>query len=227
MTALASHVLPFPEGVFFDFDGTLVDSHDFLLSAHNHVRDVYGLTHFSVVEFNRMLASTTREIYARLYGEKAESAKKALYDYINANQNLHLKPIDGAEETLDYLNQQGILLGVVSNKDQASLDSAVDALGWRRYFQATIGAGGPLRAKPYADPLLRAMDIARISRDRVGRVWMVGDHEADIRCAFNAGSIGVLVEYHRDCSDILRVCTPHLVIPEIRKLSDEIRPPFL
>ena len=227
MTALARHVLPFPEGIFFDFDGTIVDSQGFLLSAHNHVRDAYGLPHFSLAEFSRMAASTTREVYARLYEENAEPAKKILYEYIGNNQNAHLKPIDGAEETLEYLSQQGILLGVVSNKDQASLDSAVDALGWRRYFQATVGAGGPVRAKPYADPLLRAMDIARISRDRVDRVWMVGDHEADIRCAFNAGSIGVLVEYYRDCSDILLVCTPHLVIPEIRKLSDEIRVPFL
>ncbi len=227
MKAMSGHVLPFPDGVFFDFDGTLVDSREFLFAAHNHVRDVFGLPHFTQAEFSKMMASTTKEIYARLYAEQDKAAKKVLYAYINENQTAHLKPVDGAEEALISLKQDGILLGIVSNKDQASLDCAVDALGWRRYFAVTVGAGGPIRAKPHADPLFEAMRGAGIPRDRVDRVWMVGDHEADIQCAFNAGSIGILVEYHRDCAEILRLCRPHLVIPEIKNLPDEVKVPVL
>lgn len=227
MSFSAPHALPYPDGVFFDFDGTLVDSRDFLLSAHNHVRDVYSLPHFSKAEFEKMLASTTREVYARLYGEDAERAKKILFGYINDHQDTHLNVIEGAPDTLDFFAREGVALGVVSNKDQDSLDSAINHLGWRHYFQTSIGAGAAANGKPYPDPLFLAMEKAGIPRGRVDHVWMVGDHEADILCADAAGAVGILVEFGPRSHEILRACTPRLVIPEIRDLCNALRSPVL
>lgn len=221
------HALPYPAGIFFDFDGTLADSRDFTFEAHNHVRDVLNLPRFSVAELESMQASTTREIYPRLYGEGAEAAKKLLFDYINHHQVTHLRPFPEVEDMLKYFRKEGIPLGIVSNKDQQSLERAVEGLGWRSYFNALVGAGGNIRAKPYPDPLFAAMRHVGLSLDRVDHVWMVGDHEADMMCAFNAGSVGVLVEHNRDCREILRKCTPHLVIPEICRLRDAFQFPIL
>lgn len=227
MSFSAPPSLPYPDGVFFDFDGTLVDSRALLECAHNHVRDVYGMPHFSQADFDRMLSSTTREIYARLYGQDAETAKKVLFAYINDHQGAHLKPIEGAQDTLDFFLREGIVLGIVSNKDQTSLDSAIDHLGWRRYFRAVVGAGAAANGKPFPDPLFLAMAQAGVPRGRVDHIWMVGDHEADIQCADAAGAVSILVQFGRDCADTLQVCTPGLVISEIGDLPLALSLPVL
>lgn len=212
--------LPSPEAIFFDADGTLLDSADFLLSGHNHVRDSYGQPRFSSEDFHNMISMTTKDVYARLYGDRSEAAQKILYTYINERQSDHLKPIEGARETLEFLSGQGIPLGIVSNKNQASLESAVEKLGWQGYFRTLVGAGGPRRGKPSAEPLLYAMENIKLPLDRVGSVWMVGDHGADIGCARAAGGIGILVHYHWDPDSILKTCEPHLVIPRLGALRD-------
>ena len=219
--ALTCPDLPWPEAVLFDADGTLLDSADFLLAAHNHVRDVYGLPRFTHEDFHDMISSTTREIYAALYGERASEAQKILYKYVNENQDAALRALPGAEETLAFLATRGIPMGVVSNKNQASLEAAIARLGWGPYFGVVVGAGGPIPGKPSPEPLFHALKGLNIPRELVDRVWMVGDHNADIGCARAAGAVGILVAY-RWGDAIQKSCKPHLALPGLRSLQEVV-----
>lgn len=210
-----------PIGIFFDMDGTLIDSYGFLMKAHNHVRTVFELPSFTEDEFLFNLSRTTREVYRELYGEQEGEARDVLKAYIESHQEERIVPMKGAREMLEFFHAQGgVKLGVVSNMTPALLRSQIAILGWEHYFgAAVVGAWEAGKAKPDAEPLFLAAERAGLAW-APERIWMVGDTETDLGCARAAGCVGILLKSRRDWETIVRTQTPHLAIANLSELSD-------
>ncbi len=215
-----------PRGVFFDWDGTLVDTLPWLLKAHNHVRVTLGHEPWSNEEYKNIIRYSSRELYGRLYGEKEAEAHSILHSYIEEHHLQNLNILPGAEALLKMLNEAGVTVGLVSNKKHSFLCREVAHLGWEAYFSVVIGAGQATRDKPAGDPVLMAIAQSGIAGDadvEAGSfaqggmhhdIWYVGDSETDMLAAQDSGCAAVLVHHHHDNRDLLGRYHPHLAFDD-------------
>lgn len=210
-----------PRAVFFDWDGTLVDTLPWLLSAHNHVRGRLGLALWTEAEFKVHMRFSSRELYGPLYGERAEEALSILFDFMERNHLESLNVLPGAGELLQRLCDLGIATGIVSNKRHEFLLKEVAKAGMDGLTLACVGAGFAQKDKPAADPLLRALDIAAV---RPGAdVWYVGDSETDMLTAQAAGCSPVLIRHGHDNFHLADLYAPVAVFDDCRAMCGRLR----
>jgi phosphoglycolate phosphatase len=206
-----------PAAVFFDWDGTLVDTFPGLHRAHNHVRAQFGMAPWTEAEYREIMKYSSRDIYPKVYGAQAEAAMKILYDYIEANHLADLRVMPQAKELLDALKAAGVTLGVVSNKRHKYLSREIEHLGWGGFFAAIVGAGEAAQDKPDAAPLVKAGDAAG---RKVAEMWYVGDGETDLQMAKNAGCPAILVLHGDDKAALIGAYGPHLVANDCAHLRE-------
>lgn len=184
-----------PKAVFFDWDGTLVDSLAFLESAHDHILSVFKQPHREKDWFGAKYFGQPREyIYTDIYKERSEEAKPLFEAYVRDNHIGALEPMDGAEEMLQLLHSHNIPMGVVTNKVREFVGPEIKHFEWDPYFKSLVGANEASDDKPSAAPLLLAIERANLDID-ISDVWYIGDTRADMGCAKNAGAKMVYLEY--------------------------------
>lgn len=199
-----------PRAVFFDWDGTLVDSIPFLFKAHNHVREQLNLTLWDMAEYREHLKFSSQELYSTIYAEKSAEALDILYDFVHREHLGHVKVMDGAAALIEYINGQGIRTGVVSNKRHDVLEKEIHYLGWNRFLDVIVGAGVAVRDKPWADSLLHAFECAG-HKPQSTDTWYVGDSEPDMRAAQAAGCAAVLLTNGEDRQNLIDAFGPYKV----------------
>jgi len=181
-----------PLGIFFDWDGTLVDSFAFLTKAHNAVKSEFGLPSFTHDEFLRYFGVPRDQLFLDIYGQHAEAAKDAFEKYYAANHLREMIVMNGALEMLDTIASLDIPMGVVSNKRSDFLHAEVEYLGWNRYFgDVVVGAGDAAADKPNPAPLV--LGVSKYDDMKIEGVWYVGDTMVDLECARAAGCPCILV----------------------------------
>jgi len=184
-----------PKAVFFDWDGTLVDSLAFLEAAHDHILNVFGKPAREQGWFGAKYFGQPREfIYTDIYEAQSEEAKPLFEAFVRDNHIGALEPMDGAQEMLQTLKDHGVPMGVVTNKVREFVGPEIEHFGWGHYFQSLVGANEASDDKPSAAPLLLAIERAALDLD-IGDIWYVGDTRADMGCAKNAGAKMVYLEY--------------------------------
>ncbi len=183
-----------PKAIYFDWDGTLVDSFSFIQSAHNHVFNVLDLENRANDWFRPYFGQPREFIYADIYGGQSAEAQKHFEAFVVANHTQMLEPLAGAGELLCTAQNLGVDMGVVSNKRPDFIAAEMAAFGWEGYFSAIVGAAEALEDKPSSAPLLLAMERSGKSYD-MSDIWYVGDTEVDMRCARNAGCTGIFYDY--------------------------------
>ncbi len=171
--------------VFFDLDGTLVDSEAQVieaacrtLAAFGHEDSVDGLppllgpplvdTYMELLSIDRDEARTMYREYLRIYSS----------EYIPETQ-----PMTGAVEVLDALRERGLRLALVTNKVEEAGRAVIEVMGWEDRFETIVGADTAAKGKPDAAPALHAAAVVGVEP---GQAVLVGDSPADMGCAANA-----------------------------------------
>lgn len=214
------------KAVFFDWDGTLVDSLPLLFASHNYVRGVLGYPLWTPEEYRKAIVFSTRELYPRLYGDRAGEAQEMLYNYIRDNHLQALELLDGAQDMIETLFAQGVTMGVVSNKRHDILRREVEHLGWEKYFVVYNGAGVAKADKPSGEPLRYALQEHGKGLSPAD-VMYVGDTESDLGCATDAGSPVAFIRHgeHERFVDLISQYKPaHVVdtVPELKKILMQV-----
>lgn len=213
---------PRPKAIFFDWDGTLVDTLDFVFRAHNHVRERLGEPLWSQEEFKGHTKFSSVQLYPRIYGDRAQEAMGFLEQFMNEN---HLKPenlvlLDGVKPFLEEAAQAGIVMGVVSNKRHMFITREISHMGLDRYFVSVVGAGVAANDKPSADPLLFALKESGLEAGR--DVWFVGDTEPDILCARAAGCPAILLHRDKDHQTLIDLHKPEMVVRDMASFRERL-----
>lgn len=211
--------LSMPKAIFFDWDGTLVDSFAFLHAAHNHTRQKLGFADVTIEEYHRYFGQPRDTLYNHLYEGYVEEAKQCFEDYVFKNHISGLKPIDGAEGILKLLQELDVVCGVVSNKKGNLIEAEIAHYGWGDYFQSVVGAGEAAEDKPSPEPLLLAIHKAGIDiamRD----LWFVGDTDNDLICSNTVNAITVLIRAEAESIDLLEKYEVHLHRNNCRELYE-------
>jgi phosphoglycolate phosphatase len=180
-----------PKAVLFDWDNTLIDSWPVLLDAANRTFQVFDMPLWTLEEAKSNIARSLRDAFPAMFGERWEEARDVYHRSFAAIHLERLTPLPGAEELLESLAEQGIPLGVVSNKTGHFLRSEAERLGWSRFFLSLVGAADAARDKPAPDPVFKALEAIEIPPSR--EIWFVGDGKIDVDCAINAGCLPILL----------------------------------
>ncbi len=174
-----------PKAVFWDWDGTLVDSYNFLNDAHNHTLISLGFPPFKEGEYRNYFGKPREVLYPAIYKDKCDQAKEIFQKYVLGNSH-KVQVLQGAEPVLDMLYKNNIPMGIVSNKKANLIAQELEYLGWSNYFKVIIGAGDAGSDKPSKEPLVLALKKAAIN-DAYEDIWYIGDTENDLLCAKNIG----------------------------------------
>ncbi len=176
-----------PPAVFFDWDGTLVDTYALLQGVHETIMHEMNLPVPPDPRWFEAYFGKPRDfIFKGIYTEQESEGRSRFEKTYFAKHTEFLNAYDGAPPLLSQLKNLGVTLGVVSNKNPAFLNAEITHLGWGPYFSCIIGAGEADEDKPSAAPLRLAAERIGITA-KLPEIWYVGDTQNDLLCAQSAG----------------------------------------
>ena len=175
------------EAVFFDLDGTVIDSLQNITDAVNHTMRHFGLRQYSAAELRPCLGNGVGVLMRSIMPEGTPEARiEELLDFYRpwyAQHSAECGPFEGILPMLRTLRDAGLVLAIISNKP----DSAVQPLA-ERYFAdwvtLSVGERADIRRKPWPDMLQKAAATLDV---QLRRCLYVGDSEVDIDTANNTG----------------------------------------
>ena len=208
------------ELLIFDWDGTLVDSIQWIVASLNFAARDQGLP----VPPERLARSVIGLSLGRAMETLFPQARESDIEPLMAAYQHHYnsKPpgpealFKGVPAMLDSLRQGGYKLAVATGKTRAGLDHAMAATGAAGWFDATRAAG-ETASKP--DPLMLLQLMAELDAPP-GRTLMVGDSVHDLRMARNAGVEAVGVFCGADGPDQLLALQPLLGLRQTAELLE-------
>jgi len=180
-----------PRAILFDWDNTLVDSWATIHEALNAVMAAMDKPLWSLRETKERVRLSLRESFPLHFGDRWEEARRIYLDVFRAIHLERLSALPGRDGLLRALKDEGIFLGVVSNKTGALLRQEAEQIGWLALFGSVVGAGDAVLDKPASAPVVLALGSSGI--DAGETVWLVGDTGVDMECAYNSGCIPVLL----------------------------------
>jgi phosphoglycolate phosphatase len=187
--------MAWPGAVIFDLDGTLIDTAPAIACALNHVIATRRGEEVAVSLVRKLISRGAPELVGTAFGKSASSPERDLRDFRAAYGALDPKSQDlypGAMETLRFLNEKGIRLGLCTNKPQSLTNALLDKLNLSPLFAAVIGGDLVPRAKPHPDHLLAVLSALEAAPSDA---FYVGDSEVDAQTARGAEVTFVLARY--------------------------------
>ena len=181
-----------PKAIIFDWDSTLVDNWQSIANALNATLIQMGKAPWTVTQVRQNSKNSAREAFPRLFGDQWEDA---LDFYYKAFRELHLtgiQPLAGAENLLQFLKEEGIYSGIISNKNGTFLRKEIKKLGWDKYFDNVLGATDLDVDKPSKEIIDTLLKQTQITPSK--SVWFIGDAIVDLECAYMANCTPILVE---------------------------------
>ena len=194
------------KAIFFDLDGTLIDSVPDLAVALNHMLSTLNRQTFSEDIIRSWIGNGVSVLVKRaLSGEDkivqdldGALFEKALAIFLNFyKQHLCVKTqcYAGVRASLKVLKAQGYRLVIITNKPFEFIQPIIEGLELNGLFELLLGGDGLEKRKPDALPLLHACKALNVS---VSQCVMVGDSKNDIVAAnaANMQSIGLTYGYN-------------------------------
>lgn len=183
--------------VFFDLDGTLVDSAPELTEGVNAIMRVVRMRPFTVEEVSRMVGKGARVLFERVCEARGifptdQTIEAMMQEYAKAVRELDVPTAfyPGALEGIDLLRGAGIKAALVTNKMRRMTEDLLERNDLEEAFDAVICGDDTKHPKPEGDMLLLACRQFRIS---AAEAVMVGDSSNDALAARAAGVKAVLV----------------------------------
>jgi phosphoglycolate phosphatase len=201
-----------PQSIIFDWDNTLAENRDVVVSAMNKTLAKYGKDDWDKIKKEkRDNSKSLKENFINFFGEK--DAKQAYNDYLEFyNEFIYLlRAADNALELLKLLTKKNLKIIIISNKERSLLLNEINILYSNINFFKIMANGDSEKNKPDASPVFKALkgtDIEICPEN----VWIIGDSIQDIECGYNANIQPILygkgklaeVEYF----DKKRILTP-------------------
>lgn len=188
------------QAVLFDLDGTLLDTLEDLASSGNAVLRKRGHPEHSVDSYRHFIGAGMANLVRRIFPEgsrptEGEELDTAVADY-KAEYALRWQSstvaYSGIPELLDALTEQGIGLGVLSNKAQAFTEQCVTAFLGDWNWGVVLGQRDGIPVKPDPAGALEGAEKLGVPPETCA---FVGDSGVDMQTAVSAGMLPVGVTW--------------------------------
>jgi phosphoglycolate phosphatase len=213
------------DALFFDLDGTLVDSVPDLAVAINQMLDTLGLPTRSEAQVRTWVGNGMDNLIRRaLVGDMdASQADPALFNrarpLYKAAYATHLSAYSclypGVREGLVALREAGFAMACVTNKAAEFAEPLLERLDISPFFATVVGGECTAHPKPAPDALWLCAERLGVP---IARGLMIGDSLNDVGAARNAGCPVVCVPYGYNHGHDIRDARPDAVIDSIAAL---------
>ena len=177
--------------VIFDLDGTLMDTSKSITKTVNSAMEELGKKQYSTNECVKFVGGGVSGLARNILGKEKyedvtnEEMEKVIRKYYDIYFDYGVEPYEGIPELLDFLEQNGVKKGIVTNKDHETALSAVDKKLSKWKFDGIFGSNEkeyPNKPNPYnVDRMAQNLDVSK------DRILFVGDMLVDVNTAKNAG----------------------------------------
>ncbi len=198
--------------MLFDFDGTLMDTEQAILSSFEEIFRRYR----TVEEYTdqRRVEVLGPSLYESMTKYFPEQDPKKLEEEYRAYQKEHLhetvKPMEHSVELVDTLRSKGYKVGLVSTRRHDSMQHILNMLSLSDKFDILVGFEDVKKGKPAPDGILLACE--KLGCDKC---VYVGDSVTDIQAgkAANAITVGYISNIHK--KEALIASTPDYITDEL------------
>jgi phosphoglycolate phosphatase len=186
--------------LLFDLDGTLIDSAPDVCASVNRVLDTMGRSPITVTDTKNLVGFGARALVEKALEISGQPGSPEDIDFLlsgfldtyRRNPSEHTILFPGAREALERFTTAGIRMGICTNKPEATCFPVLEALDLRRYFAIVICGDTLDYRKPDPRHVYHTLDTMGAERNETA---FIGDSEADIQAANNAGLPSVLVTF--------------------------------
>jgi len=178
------------KAVFFDLDGTLLDSAPDFVFTLNQLCDEYSLARVSEKKIYEAVSNGARALTTLAFGLNEdehgfEERKLRLLDIYFEQMGKNCRLYDGMTTLLQQLKQNNLYWGVITNKPYRFTQPILDAIEFPARPHVILCPDHVTNAKPAPD----ALELAcRQTSCKPSEVIYIGDHRRDIDCGISAGS---------------------------------------
>ncbi len=185
--------------VLFDFDGTLIDTTDVVISSWQDTFRAITGEEKTREELLGTLGEVVRDSMKRFFPDRDPDECIRIYrSFQGEDYMLRMKFYDGMEETVRRLKREGYKVGIVTSRTKRTAYQAIDNCGLRDCFDYVLSCEDTDIHKPNPEPALLALEKLGSSADET---IMIGDSMYDIGCAHNAGITAAAVSWQTAIPD--------------------------
>ena len=177
--------------VIFYLDGTLMNTSKSITKTVNSAMEELGKKQYSIDECVKFVGGGVSGLARNILGKEKyedvtnEEMEKVIRKYYDIYFDYGVEPYEGISELLDFLEQNGVKKGIVTNKDHETALSAVDKKLSKWKFDGIFGSNEkeyPNKPNPYnVDRMAQNLNISK------EKILFVGDMLVDVNTAKNAG----------------------------------------
>lgn len=205
------------KAIIFDFDGTIADTVDALVSIANRLAEEFGYIPITPDELDLLKNLNSREIikYSGISVFKipflVKKVKAELKDKI-----AELKPIPGIKEVLIVLKKKGIRLGIITSNSQENVTEFLKSNNLDSIFDFIYSGVTIFGKTTIINNVLKKQQI------NPEEVIYVGDETRDIEASQKANIKVIAVTWGFNSQEILARQNPNFLVHQPSDLLDVI-----
>lgn len=179
--------------LIFDWDGTLLDSVDWIVACLQNAAAESGLPVPSATAARAVIGlsldTALRTVFPGIATDAVDPLMAAYRRHFFSRQLTPADLFEGVADMLAELREAGFRLAIATGKARRGLDDALERTGLESFFETTRCAD-ETASKP--DPAM-VYEILAATGTPAHRGVMIGDSIHDLRMAANAGIAGIAV----------------------------------
>ena len=214
--------MPEIDVIFFDVDGTLIDSRIDIVRAVNYTLKHYALAEKPAKEIVSYIGTGVKDLLRRSLGpDKArftDEAVKIFSGYFLKHPTDESLLYPNVKEVLQHFSKKRKF--ILTNRYREFADTALKNLGIRDYFEEILGGDDENCIKPSACALDKVFGVFHIDRKKS---IIVGDMAVDVMAGKNSGVKTCWVTYGLNKLDDLKGIKPDYIIDDLVELKDIIK----
>lgn len=210
------------QAVLFDLDGTLLDSHDLILSSFRHAtHEVLGEDFPESVLMQKVGQPLPVQMWD--FADDEDTHERLVATYRAHNEAVHdqvIRAYPGAVEAVAALHEAGYPLAVVTSKRHALAERGLEVTGLLPYMSFVVGPDDHPAHKPDPGPVVFGCDRLGIAPDAC---LYVGDSPFDMQAGRGAGCVTVAATWGMFAPEVLAAEHPDHTIASIAELPGLLR----
>lgn len=209
-------------GLLFDADGTLIDTHDIILTSMRHT--VSGLYGFARSD-EELMAGVGTPLYDQMLvfaNGDAAKAEAMVAAYREHNDSIHdqgVKAFPGVKDALKRLQAAGYCMAVVTSKRHKMAERGLELCDILSFFEFVIGSDDWPEHKPAPGPILHGCDLLNLESSQCA---YIGDSPYDIQAGNAAGCVTFAALWGMFPAAALKAERPNRTCASLQDLADRL-----